>query len=217
MSSTTLGLSNDGINMSCRSELKTIKTTRAKAQLFPKAALKLRNANCGQCNYGQCNYGQCNYGQCNYGQSTGINTESIVSQVYNPMNLAAAICKNFENHQSALITAFVNDRGIFRYLYEFLPKDITVGVLNQIPLEDAIDIVERHQTPVFIYDQVDPVLYVVRFFSDSKISNLHNKDPHCIEFKKNLIPENSALELVLRCKQYLEKDDFTNLVKMLCN
>lgn len=142
--------------------------------------------------------------------------DSIVSQIYNPMNIAIIICRKFKNHPDALISAFIDDMAMFEYMYEFLPKDITVGVLNQIPLEDSIKIVQSYQTSAFVYDQIDPILYVVRFFSDSKIGDQMSKDPYCAEFNKNMIPNGSILDFVLRCKNYLSKNEFETLVKMVC-
>ena len=143
-------------------------------------------------------------------------SDLIASQMYNPMNLATIICLQFQNHSDALVSAFLDDLGMFEYLYEYLPKNITVRVLNQIPLEDAIGIVERHQTQTFVYDQVDPILYVVRYFSNSKVGDPTSIDPHCIEFNKNVVPKGSVLDFALKCKKYISGDDFQNLVKMLC-
>lgn len=158
-----------------------------------------------------------------FGKEHNVNNkyfaDLIVSQLYNPMNLATIICLQFKNHSDALVSAFIDDMEMFEYLYEFLPKDIIVNVLNQIPLDDAIEIVKRHRTSSFIYNQVDPILYVIRFFSDSKEKDSKKKyisrDPHCKEFNNNVIPKDSILEFVLRCKNYLSSYEFQNLLKML--
>jgi hypothetical protein len=139
----------------------------------------------------------------------------LVSEVYNPMNLANIICNQFKCHQGALITAFVEDTSMFEYMYEFIPKDISVQVLNRIPLKDAIRIVKRCQTSTFVYDEVDPILYIVRYFSNSKVKDPLSKDPHCIEFNKNIIPNKSILDFVLGCKEYISQSDFEKLVKLV--
>jgi hypothetical protein len=144
-----------------------------------------------------------------------LNNDSIISQVYNPMNLASSICKHFQNHPDALVSAFTDDLAMFEYMYEFLPKDIVVKVLNRIPQEVAIDIVEKYQSSTFVYDQVDPILYVVRYFNDSKKIDSVSRDPHCIEFNKSVVPNGSILDFVLRCKEHLTKTDFQTLVKTI--
>jgi hypothetical protein len=208
MSTTTLGFKglgglldgNDRNMKTCQKQLKTIKTGKDFTQSVPYQ----------------------NVGNGIFGMELMKSMKSIdpmypiVSQIYNPMNLACIICKKFENHQNALVRTFVNDLGMFEYMYEFLPKNIVVMVLNQIPLDKAVDIVERHQSTAFIYDQVDPMLYVIRYFSNSKIRDPVSRDPYCIEFNKSIIPNNSVLDFVLRCKKHLSNNDFLNLVKMLC-
>lgn len=188
MSSTTLGLNCNGLRNSLISckQLKTIKTGKT-GKSRDLAERHIR-----------------------------YSPDLIVSQIYNPMNLATIICSQFQKYPNSLINAFVDDLAMFEYLYEFLPKDISVKVLNQIPFDNAIMIVEKHQSSAFVYDQVDPILYVIRYFSDSKIRDPTSRDPHCIDFNKSIIPKGSVLDFVLKCKNYISSNDFQNLVKLLC-
>jgi hypothetical protein len=142
------------------------------------------------------------------------NTNSFISDIYNPMNLASIICNKFKYNKKALVMTFMQDIPMFKYLYEFLPKDILVEVINNISLHDAIKIVKIRQCSTYIYDEVNPILYIIRYFNDLECSTLINKDPHCYEFNKNIIPKDSVLNFVLGCKEYISQSNFEQLVNI---
>jgi hypothetical protein len=142
------------------------------------------------------------------------NANSFIPDIYNPMNLAIIICNKFKYNKKALTMTFMQDLQMFEYLYEFLPKDILVEVINNISLRDAINIVKKKQCSTYIYDEVNPILYIIRYFNDLEYSTLINKDPHCYEFNKNIIPKDSVLNFVLGCKEYISQSNFEQLVNI---
>lgn len=140
---------------------------------------------------------------------------SFIPDIYNPMNLASIICNKFKYNKTALARTFMQDLQMFEYLYEFLPKDIVVEVINNISLYNAIKIVKRMQCSTYIYDKINPLLYIIRYFSDMENTSIITKDPHCYEFDKSIIPKDSVLEFVLGCKEYISESNFQKLIKIV--
>ena len=136
----------------------------------------------------------------------------IQSQINAPMNVANTVCSMFNTREqrNALIQGFIWDIPMFEFLYEFLPEDIAVEVLRSIRIEDAIEIICKYQSPITIYRKVDPLLYVMRYFSTDRIS-----DPYLNRFDRSFIPRTSTLEFVLRCKKYLTEYEFKELVQIV--
>lgn len=128
-----------------------------------------------------------------------------------PMDLAVRICTKFKNYESVLIQAFVKDLHMFEYLYEFLPKDIVVSVLKSIPFDEAVEIVKKNHCSAYIYDQLNPIFYVVRYFNTDH-SNVFACDSYCVEFDRTIVPKTNKLEFVLQCKRYVNKTDFIELI-----
>lgn len=151
-------------------------------------------------------------------------------RAYQPSNLANVFCDMFADHPEALINAFCEDPQMFEYLYQHLPQDIIIGVLNNISIGEAIEIVRRKRCPHNIYDMVDPLLYVVRYFGNisggSINDGIKNKptitkekrrkiDKHCKSFDYNIIPKNSKLNFALECETYLAHNEFQTFLELL--
>lgn len=133
-------------------------------------------------------------------------------EIYNPMNLASIICTIFASHEDALIQAFIDDLVMFEHLYEFLPKDISVEVLNTICLSEAIRIVKNNQCSSYVYRDIDPILYVCRYYQNRKCNDPVMLDPHCVEFDTSIIPQTSTLNFVLKCKKQLTEEEFSDFI-----
>lgn len=136
-------------------------------------------------------------------------------EIYNPMNLASIICTIFASHDDALIDSFVDDTTMFEYMYEFLPREIVIEVLNDICLTEAIHIVKNRSYPHNIYKDVDPALYVCRYYQNRKCEDPLTIDPHCVEFDTSIIPKNETLNFVLQTKKVLSEEDFSDLMRIV--
>lgn len=118
-------------------------------------------------------------------------------------------------YMNALKRAFIADLRMFEFMYEFLPKDILVGVLNAIDIDSAVQIVRISRSAIYIYDEINPLLYVVRYFADqNELSFI--KDAHCYEFDWSTVPEGETLHFVNECKKYLTDNEIDKLEDILC-
>lgn len=148
-------------------------------------------------------------------KSTLNQDQFSVLRIHNPMDLSVQICNMFKTHEDALIKTFEMDLEMFEYMYEFLPKHISTSVLNNISIDDAVRIVRSNQSSTFVYGDINPILYVVRYFANKQIKDFMHKDAHCIEFKRSILPKSNIMSFVLECKKYLLDSEIKELIDIM--